>query len=131
MKPHPPVELTRGLQALDEERPFDAHEHFEALWHAERGDARRLAKALVQIAAGFEKARRGEPRGARKNLTKAALNLAALDRSSVTVLGVRCSQLRAAVESDLAGTEALAAFRGSAVYLTLEDTRATLYDLEP
>jgi predicted metal-dependent hydrolase len=60
-----PAEAARlGAQLLAEDRPFHAHEVFEAAWKSLAGPDRELWRGLAQIAVGLTHARRGNTRGA-------------------------------------------------------------------
>lgn len=53
-----------GGSLLAEDRPFHAHEVFEAAWKSSSGPDRELWRGLAQIAVGLTHARRGNARGA-------------------------------------------------------------------
>ena len=54
-----------GGSLLAQDRPFHAHEVFEAAWKSATGsDERELWRGLAQIAVGLTHARRGNARGA-------------------------------------------------------------------
>jgi len=55
---------------FNHERFFEAHEIWEEAWRAFPGDPAYFLHGLIQIAAGFVKLQRGEPRGAALNLEK-------------------------------------------------------------
>jgi hypothetical protein len=79
--------LARGIALFNEQRFFEAHEVWEDRWRVETGglpeDADRAARALllhglIQIAAGFVKLQRGEPRGTMSLLGKGVAKLESL-----------------------------------------------------
>jgi uncharacterized protein len=53
-----------GGSLLAEDRPFHAHEVFEAAWKSSSGQDRELWRGLAQIAVGLTHARRGNAQGA-------------------------------------------------------------------
>lgn len=53
-----------GASLLAEDRPFHAHEVFEAAWKSAPTADRKLWRGLAQIAVGLTHARRGNARGA-------------------------------------------------------------------
>jgi predicted metal-dependent hydrolase len=53
-----------GASLLAQDRPFHAHEVFEAAWKSSSGPDRELWRGLAQIAVGLTHARRGNARGA-------------------------------------------------------------------
>jgi predicted metal-dependent hydrolase len=53
-----------GASLLARDRPFHAHEVFEAAWKSTSGPDRELWRGLAQIAVGLTHARRGNARGA-------------------------------------------------------------------
>jgi uncharacterized protein len=68
------AELGGGL--LAEDRPFHAHEVFEAAWKSASGPDRELWRGLAQIAVGLTHARRGNARGAVALLRRGARRVA-------------------------------------------------------
>ncbi|WP_245974291.1 DUF309 domain-containing protein [Thermomonospora umbrina] len=68
----PEEALTEAQRLLDADRPFHAHEVLEAAWKAAPEVERELWRGLAQIAVGVTHIRRGNPRGARALLTRAA-----------------------------------------------------------
>ena len=55
--------LERGVALFNEASFFEAHEVWEDSWRASEGEVRIFLQGLIQIAAGFVKLQRGEPRG--------------------------------------------------------------------
>jgi hypothetical protein len=65
-----------GGRLLAEDRPFHAHEVFEAAWKSAPGPERELWRGLAQIAVGLTHARRGNARGATALLRRGAGHVA-------------------------------------------------------
>ena len=65
-----------GGSLLAEDRPFHAHEVFEAAWKSASGPDRELWRGLAQIAVGLTHARRGNTRGAVALLRRGARRVA-------------------------------------------------------
>lgn len=73
----PPAEaLAAGQRLLDEGRPFEAHELFEAVWKATAPPEREVWRALAQLAVGITHARRGNAAGARALLQRTSDTMA-------------------------------------------------------
>ncbi len=53
-----------GIQLFNEEYFFEAHEHFEGMWHLERGQGRAFLQGLIQVCAGFHHFQNGNLIGA-------------------------------------------------------------------
>ncbi len=68
----PAEALEQAQRLLDEDRPFHAHEVLEAAWKAAPEAERELWRGLAQVAVGLTHVRRGNPRGARALLERAA-----------------------------------------------------------
>jgi predicted metal-dependent hydrolase len=69
----PPREaVTEAQRLLDADRPFHAHEVLEAVWKSAPADERELWRGLAQVAVGLTHLRRGNAKGARALLTRAA-----------------------------------------------------------
>lgn len=73
----PAEALEQAQRLLDAGRPFHAHEVLEAAWKAAPDAERELWRGLAQLAVGLTHARRGNPQGAARLLSRAALRLAA------------------------------------------------------
>jgi uncharacterized protein len=86
----PEVALVEAQRLLDADRPFHAHEVLEAVWKAAPDSERELWRGLAQVAVGFTHIRRGNPRGARALLFRAADRLEPYDESpyGVDVAGI-------------------------------------------
>jgi predicted metal-dependent hydrolase len=68
--------LAEAQRLLDADRPFHAHEVLESVWKTAPDQERELWRGLAQLAVGFTHVRRGNARGARSLLTRAADRLA-------------------------------------------------------
>ena len=53
----------RGAQEFNAEEFFEAHEVWEELWRDEGSEVRRYYQGLIQVAAGFVKYGRDQPKG--------------------------------------------------------------------
>lgn len=71
----PAEALAEAQRLLDADRPFHAHEVLEAVWKSSPEPERELWRGLAQVAVGLTHIRRGNPRGARALLTRAAERL--------------------------------------------------------
>lgn len=67
--------LDRGIDLFNEEKFFEAHEVWEDAWRIEKGEPAYFLHGLIQVAAGFVKLQRGEPKGASSLLAKGAAKL--------------------------------------------------------
>ena len=67
--------LARGADLFNRRSFFEAHEAWEDAWRTHPGEPAYFLHGLIQIAAGFVKLQRGEPRGAALNLEKGAAKL--------------------------------------------------------
>ena len=74
-----------GGRLLAEDRPFHAHEVFEAAWKSTPGPERELWRGLAQIAVGLTHARRGNARGAMALLRRGADRVAGFAGASSEV----------------------------------------------
>jgi hypothetical protein len=72
----PAEALAEAQRLLDADRPFHAHEVLEAAWKAAPEPERALWQGLAQLAVGFTHVRRGNARGARTLLRRAADRIA-------------------------------------------------------
>ncbi len=77
--PSPSEALTEAQRLLDADRPFHAHEVLEAAWKSAPESERALWQGMAQLAVGFTHVRRGNSRGARSLLRRAADRVAAYD----------------------------------------------------
>ncbi|OLT27908.1 hypothetical protein BJF79_11300 [Actinomadura sp. CNU-125] len=68
----PSEALREAQRLLDADRPFHAHEVLEAAWKAAPEPERELWRGLAQVAVGVTHMRRGNARGARALLSRAA-----------------------------------------------------------
>jgi uncharacterized protein len=105
----PPVDfrtaLERGIDLFNSRKFFEAHEEWEDAWRVEKGDPAYFLHGLIQVAAGFVKLQRGEPRGAAGLLRKGA---AKLERFLPGRHGVDLTGLLASVEGWIEVTEGMA-----------------------
>jgi len=67
--------LERGVELFNKEDYFEAHEVWEDAWRQEQGERRRFLQGLIQVAAGFVKLQRRQPRGAKALLERGAENI--------------------------------------------------------
>ena len=65
------ADLVRGVDEFNHSDFFDSHETWEALWRRVAYPERLFCLGLTKLGAGFEHARRANPRGAAKLLTDA------------------------------------------------------------
>lgn len=72
----PAEALAEAQRLLDADRPFHAHEVLEAVWKAAPDAERELWRGLAQVAVGLTHVRRGNARGARALLERAADRIA-------------------------------------------------------
>src|SRR5918996_3441799 len=70
-----PAELERGLELIDNEAYFEAHEVLEDLWRAAPADERDFFQGLVHVAVAWHHAGRGNRPGFERQLAKAARRL--------------------------------------------------------
>lgn len=68
----PPRALADAQRLLDADRPFHAHEVLEAVWKSAPDRERELWRGLAQVAVGLTHVRRGNARGAKALLRRAA-----------------------------------------------------------
>jgi predicted metal-dependent hydrolase len=69
--------FARGIDLFNREDYFAAHEVWEDAWQQEQGERRRFLQGLIQVAAGFVKLQRRQPRGAKSLLKRGAENITA------------------------------------------------------
>ena len=65
----------RGLQAIHEQRYFEAHEELEGAWRAAPAEERDFLQGLFHVAVAWYQAGRGRPVAAARQLEKAARRL--------------------------------------------------------
>ena len=88
--------LERGVALFNEGAFFEAHEVWEDAWRVAAGDDRRFLQGLIQIAAGFVKLQRGQPRGMLMLLDQGAAKLQGLPVSGWGVeIGVLLEEVAA------------------------------------
>jgi uncharacterized protein len=66
----------RGLDAIREQRYFEAHEELEITWRAATAEERDFFQGLVHVAVAWYQAGRGRPVATARQLEKAARRLA-------------------------------------------------------
>jgi uncharacterized protein len=93
-----------GGRLLAEDRPFHAHEVFEAAWKSVPGQERELWRGLAQIAVGLTHARRGNAPGAVALLRRGAGHVAGFAGTSAEVdagyVAAQASDLALRIERD-------------------------------
>jgi predicted metal-dependent hydrolase len=102
LEPTPREALEEAQRLLDADRPFHAHEVLEAAWKSAPEAERELWRGLAQVAVGLTHIRRGNPRGARALLTRAADRLdayAAAPPHHIDVAGIAAASRRLAERS--------------------------------
>ena len=92
----------RGVEAFNQGRYFEAHEHWEALWTPLAGDERRRLQGLIHFAVGLHHRGRGNGVGAARQLRK---GLAKTDGAAADWRGVNLEELRRAMAAALASIE--------------------------
>lgn len=86
--------LDEGARHFDAGEWFEAHEVWEGLWRATpRGPEREQLQALIQLAVSLEHHRRGNPRGAEGQYTKAVAHLAAAGAPTLPLDGFALAPL--------------------------------------
>ncbi|SEG93271.1 hypothetical protein SAMN04489712_1384 [Thermomonospora echinospora] len=103
LAPTPQEALTEAQRLLDADRPFHAHEVLEAAWKSAPEAERELWRGLAQVAVGLTHLRRGNPRGARALLTRAADRLDAYAPAPphrIDVAGIAATSRELAERSD-------------------------------
>jgi uncharacterized protein len=68
-------ELADGLRLYRTGNFFEAHEHWESVWHRSQGTDKTLLRALIQLAAACHHFERGNRRGTRSLLNAALRRL--------------------------------------------------------
>ena len=63
--------LDEGIRLFNDGKFFECHEVLEEIWTRERGPRRLFLQAVIHIAVGFYHCQRGNPAGARGQLSKA------------------------------------------------------------
>jgi hypothetical protein len=66
----------RGIEAIRDQRYFEAHEELEEAWRAAPADERDFFQGLVHVAVAWYQAGRGRPVATGRQLEKAARRLA-------------------------------------------------------
>jgi hypothetical protein len=91
-----PSSLRPGLELFNAQRYWDAHEAWEPVWLASRGDEKRFLQALIQFAAAYHHVQRGTIRGAIRLFDAALSKIAA---SSVHIAGLDCTEVVASARN--------------------------------
>jgi hypothetical protein len=65
------VILDEGIRLFNQGKFFECHEVLEEIWTREHGPRRLFLQAVIHIAVGFYHSQRGNPTGARGQLSKA------------------------------------------------------------
>ena len=86
--------LTRGIDLLNTQNFYQAHEVLEDVWRESRGPERKLLQAVIQAAVALHHHSRGNAVGARSLLTRAGRNLEGYPQ---TFAGMEISKLRASL----------------------------------
>jgi hypothetical protein len=94
-----PALFRRGLDLFNSGEFFEAHEVWEALWHAASGQRKLFYQGLIQCAVALEHLRRGNPRGALRVLASARTKFRTLPDM---YLGIHIPRLLGALEAFLA-----------------------------
>jgi uncharacterized protein len=95
--PTTPTEtLAAAQRALDDGRPFTAHEYLEDRWHQAAADERDFWQGLAQVAVGLTHLQRGNTTGARELLRRGSARLASY--AGASPYGVNVDDLRTVAE---------------------------------
>ncbi len=119
--------LRRGVALFNRREFFAAHEAWEDAWRTNPGEPAYFLHGLIQIAAGFVKLQRGEPRGAFLNLDKGRRKL---ERFAPSRHGLDVAALLASVTGWIATARAMDA-SGRADYDAGSLPLLTLRQAEP
>ena len=71
-----PEAVLLGLACFNAGKYFEAHEHLELAWRAEKGPIRELYRGILQVGVGYYHLKRGNLAGARKVFLRARRCLA-------------------------------------------------------
>jgi predicted metal-dependent hydrolase len=66
-----PREVNEGIQLLNQDQFYEAHEAFEAVWRRIQDPSREFYRALLQVSGGFFRLSQGNPQAAKKFFTLA------------------------------------------------------------
>lgn len=61
-----PREVNEGIQLLNQDRFYEAHEAFETAWRRTQDPSREFYRALLQVGGGFFRLSQGKPQAAKK-----------------------------------------------------------------
>lgn len=107
LSPEETLRVAQGL--LDQDRPFAAHEVFEARWKAGPAAERDLWQGLAQLAVAVTHAQRGNAAGARRLLARADERLQKYAGGGGPAYGLDLAQVRqraaASVELAISGEQ--------------------------
>jgi hypothetical protein len=93
-EPLPPVEtIAAAHQLLAEDRPFSAHEVYEARWKAGPASERLLWQGLAQLCVGITHAERGNRVGALRLIGRARQRLVAYEATGGEAYGLDLTQI--------------------------------------
>lgn len=90
-----PESVLRGLACFNAGQYFEAHEHLETAWRAEKGPIRELYRGILQVGVSYYHLQRGNLVGAHKVLQRARESL---EKFSPTMCGIDIAGLLADVE---------------------------------
>src|SRR5437763_7861887 len=88
--------LAAAQRAIDEGRPFSAHEYLESAWHRADATERDLWQGLAQVAVGLTHVQRGNQSGALALLERSRERLSAY--AGTMPYGIDVDGVRAAAE---------------------------------
>ena len=108
--------LAAAQRALDDGRPFAAHEYLEVAWHRAAAAERDLWQGLAQVAVGLTHLQRGNTRGALTLLGRAGERLASY--AGTTPYGIDVDGVRSAAEQLASAIQTGAETDGHSVRLT-------------
>ncbi len=66
-----PQEVNDGIQLLNQDQFYEAHEAFETAWRRTQDPSREFYRALLQVSGGFFRLSQGKPQAAKKFFTHA------------------------------------------------------------
>jgi len=66
-----PQEVNEGIQLLNQDQFYEAHEAFETAWRRTQDPSKEFYRALLQVSGGFFRLSQGKPQAAKKFFTLA------------------------------------------------------------
>jgi len=90
LNPHQLQELQRGVAQFNHGRFFISHETIEEIWIGQQGQTRIFLQALIQLAAAYHHAEKGNLRGTLSLLPKC---LQVIEKVPRIYLGLDCERL--------------------------------------